>query len=87
MHDDDVPLPRKERHGLDGDADKTCENCRYFSPESNGGGECRRHAPAPSAVRHQSRRDDDTVSIEGWWPIVSEGDWCGEFEPINGSEW
>lgn len=87
MHDDDVPMPRKERHGLDRDAEKTCENCRYFSPEGNGDGECRRHAPAPYAVRHQEKRDDDTASIQGWWPTVEEGDWCGEFESIDGSNW
>lgn len=90
MHDDDdeVPMRQKERHGLDGDAEKTCENCRYFAPEGSGAGECRRHAPAPAAVRHSRGREDNTIGIEGWWPNVSDGDWCGEFEqydePING---
>jgi hypothetical protein len=88
MHDDDIPMPKKERHGLDGDIEKQCEQCRYFAPQGDGEqGECRRHAPAPHGIRHRSQMDDDTLGVESWWPTVSSGDWCGEFEPIDGSNW
>lgn len=81
----------KERHGLDGVIEKQCENCRYFAPygTENGEGDCRRHAPAPInvRVRLREREDDDTARAEPWWPTVTDADWCGEFEPIDGSDW
>ena len=79
----------KERHGLDGDVEKTCENCRYFAPygTDSGEGDCRRHAPAPMNVRHREHDSDDTLRAEPWWPTVEDGFWCGEFEPIDGSDW
>lgn len=81
-----------ERHGLDGDKEKQCESCRYFAPHGTDSeqGECRRHAPAPASVRERSsfrRVHDDTVGFSGWWPTVESADWCGEFQPIDGSEW
>jgi hypothetical protein len=88
MHDDDTPLPGRERHGLDGDIQKNCEHCRFFSGGSESG-ECRRHAPAPPNTRHDRRShvDDDTVGFSAWWPSVDSSDWCGEFEPIDGINW
>jgi hypothetical protein len=79
-------MPAKERHGLDGDVDKTCENCRFFAPSTSGTGDCRRHAPAPSNVRIR-RMDEDCPRFESWWPVMNEDDWCGEFQPIDGTDW
>ena len=44
-----------------------CENCRYYLQSSN---ECRRNAPQPSVSRH---------IYSAWWPVVADGDWCGEW--------
>jgi hypothetical protein len=81
-------MPAKERHGLDGDIEKTCENCRYFSGGGQSGdGDCRRHAPQPSSVRIRRHGRDETVALDSWWPTVSDGDWCGDFEEIDATDW
>jgi hypothetical protein len=38
---------------------------------------CHRHAPKPIR-KDRNSGDDDTQSF---WPIVLEGDFCGEFQP------
>jgi hypothetical protein len=82
-------MAAKERHGLDGDVEKNCENCRYFA--AFGGeserGDCRRYAPHPSNVRVDNRDDDGSVRFESWWPVMSHDDWCGEFEKIDEENW
>jgi hypothetical protein len=82
-------MAAKERHGLDGDIEKTCENCRYFSADSSNGerGDCRRHAPHPSNVRVRRMDADGTPLFESWWPAMNYDDWCGEFEEIDSSNW
>lgn len=57
---------------------RDCMNCTYFvaSPELDIEGECRRYAPRPrvDALERDSQQD-------AWWPIVMQGEWCGEFHP------
>ena len=51
--------------------DKHCRNCRFFDE-----GHCRRHPPAVAQVGEPGRAR---------WvqrlPVVSEDDYCGEFQP------
>jgi len=80
-------MTANERHGLDGDVEKNCDNCRYYSADGQGEGDCRKHAPQPCAVRDRSGRDADNVRIVSWWPRVMHSDWCGDYEPIDGRDW
>ena len=79
----------KERHGLDGDVEKCCENCRYFSPNGTDDerGDCRRHAPVPSSVRTDRHRAEGFATFDSYWPTMSHDDWCGEFEEIDAEGW
>lgn len=82
-------MAAKERHGLDGDIEKNCENCRFFA--ASGGestrGDCRRHAPHPATIRLRSYSEQGPEAYESYWPVMSHDDWCGEFEPIDGADW
>jgi len=52
-----------------------CETCRFWD-ESNG--RCKRLSPRPSTPNesdHVNWNHDLTI-----WPIVSSGDWCGEWQ-------
>lgn len=53
-----------------------CMNCIYFvaSAELDTLGECRRYAPRPRVAEIANERQQ-----EAWWPIVTQGEWCGEF--------
>jgi hypothetical protein len=58
-----------------------CEECHYMrlSEDADDSVECRRHAPSPLLVRHNS-----THAWERRWvifPIMHFDDWCGEFKP------
>lgn len=68
-------------------SDGCCNNCRwfmelsddsYYSGESDGIGECRRHAPIAIVTDAKSR-----IIL---WPEVAGGDWCGEFEQAAESQ-
>lgn len=48
-----------------------CETCRFALFAMRSEGECHRYAPAP-----QQEVDRRRVM----WPVLSKGDWCGEFE-------
>ena len=50
-----------------------CEHCKYFDPYYTEAeeGNCRRYPPAEIA-------EHDSV-LYGAWPVVSSGDWCGEY--------
>ena len=50
---------------------KTCEFCRYFMPQSEVKGECRRSPPALRIYPN-----GPTVSV--FPPMLADG-WCGEF--------
>ena len=60
--------------------DVSCVKCRFYKAvlhtEYEPAGECRRHAPTMLSG-----------SGTGWsdklFPGVNEGDWCGEFEPLE----
>lgn len=53
----------------------SCEQCRYYDPKTpNIAGRCRRRAPAPL------REGQATYAV---WPIVTVGDWCGEWRPAG----
>ena len=63
-----------------------CETCRfwkenpYYQEGENSPGWCRRYAPRPRVLMYD---DDstDTSMTEIMWPVVSDGDWCGEHAP------
>lgn len=69
-----------EDDGLDGDNQKTCENCRFYRELMiDQEGECRRYALSPTRMQFGPRRNrHDDYRPE--WPAVSADDWCGEFE-------
>ena len=48
-----------------------CRNCRFFALYSQELGECRKAAPKLAL---------DTQSMEGQWPRVTTGDFCGDFK-------
>ena len=54
-----------------------CQNCLWFEPAGavRPFGDCRIHAPIAS--------QDDHGSAGGWWPVVKEDHWCGEFTPTK----
>lgn len=82
-------MAAKERHGLDGDIEKTCENCRFYAAqgEESTQGDCRRYAPHPSNVRVRDIGERGAPRFDAWWPVMSHDDWCGEFEAIDGENW
>ena len=47
----------------------TCIQCKWYMPNPDQDyGECRAESPGI---------DDDNTAL---WPLVAEGDWCGDFE-------
>lgn len=57
---------------------RDCTNCIYFvatDEELDTVGECRRYAPRPRVAELSNARQQ-----ESWWPIVMQGEWCGEFQ-------
>lgn len=52
-----------------------CKDCRYFFPVTvpQNTGVCKRKPPVP--VHCTIKEQIDTV-----WPLLAEGDWCGEFK-------
>jgi len=46
-----------------------CLRCKFFNRLAPEYGQCRRNAPRP------------TVSPNWEWPLIPDGDWCGEFRP------
>ena len=59
-----------------------CSNCIYYD-ESEDVRYCRRHAPG----QYKQMLDIDIPNGQPFsvfnsrWPVVTDGDWCGEFEP------
>lgn len=59
--------------------DRLCMDCCFWERERHElSGLCRRYAPT---VR--SRSDDPKVKSFDLWPTTSEGDWCGEYRPVE----
>jgi hypothetical protein len=58
---------------------RVCGECLYFEASKTnlgtptGSGECHRYAPRPLAM--------DGKGGEWYWPYLSAGAWCGEFQP------
>lgn len=53
-----------------------CEDCRYYDQRSPYAGECRRYAPRPG----QRTKDPEAEGLWAVWPMVSNVEWCGEWE-------
>lgn len=55
-----------------------CEDCKFWeylemvSPDT-ASGLCRRKAP-------HVRSEPEEMHVVAYWPLVTESDWCGEFE-------
>ena len=68
------------------DTRETCLYCRFvfwFDPEEQdedetGNGTCRRNAPRPLVGRTDVK---EAIAV---WPVITEHDWCGEFERDDG---
>ena len=57
-------------------AKKKCSNCAYFKGNPKKcRGECHRNAPRPQVGFH---------GFDIGWPIVTEEDFCGDFEEKEG---
>lgn len=64
-----------------------CENCKFWMPYQGvfdkeprkDEGYCKRHAPQPR-IATLDECDDRGVDYT-WWPVTSDGEWCGEFKP------
>lgn len=55
-------------------SERRCRSWRFFCPDRNAIGQCRRHAPRPGSL---SRRT---------WPLVAaDHDWSGKHEPASGT--
>ena len=66
---------------------RRCKECIYyapcFAPGTGGGGvitlmhgECRLHPPVSTVLKDSEGLWEHSTD----WPIVVEGDWCGEFK-------
>ena len=62
---------------------RECNSCQFFECLSNGNGLCHRHAPKP---KREKEIKDEWKPFHAEWPRVSVEDWCGEFQPLDGSE-
>lgn len=67
---------------------RSCEECSNFSPitiQDDPCGQCRRYPPKIVEVFNSPSDESnfDSVSVMSHWPIVSLGDWCGEFKSIE----
>ena len=77
-----------------------CETCKFYLPEDDGHGSCRRYPPVtvvfPQALLEQTPiTDEDTGYCEAErylrmdctiYPMVSEKNWCGEYKPLPPKE-
>ena len=63
-----------------GDDGATCLNCRYMDapPGLKELLECRRHAP----VLVSRMCPDGVVRQTPEWPLIEEGEWCGDWEAM-----
>ena len=52
----------------------SCKECRYFAFDDGDVGACRRYPPSIY----------DADADESYWPMLSVGDWCGEFVRKDG---
>lgn len=53
--------------------DESCGNCRFYMDR-----ECHRHAPRPKMNAEIVYGEES--GVETVWPVLSDGDWCGEWE-------
>ena len=61
---------------------ETCADCRFYRIDSSrrDEGYCHRYAPHPTFGVSIVNVETGKVDAYQWWPRVSVGDWCGEFE-------
>lgn len=62
-------------------AKPNCAICFYARPVTGPGPAritCCRHAPQPLT-------GDANTSVSGSWPVVLNGDWCGEYKAAAGA--
>lgn len=61
----------------------SCEDCEFFTFDSNTLGTCQRYAPRPV----ERRMGKDTSDLEVDWPWVKTGDFCGEWKQAGSINW
>jgi hypothetical protein len=74
---------------------ETCKGCRFHHPPPEGRkwdeGTCRRYPPTRTSGTGQAYRDGYPVpgQVTSWsgtsWPEVNDGNWCGEWQPKEGT--
>lgn len=69
------------------DQKNTCDKCKWSDPHIKREGhtqlfDCCRHAPSVP-VPYGYQGDE---SFTDRWPVVSDGEFCGEFEPKDGDQ-
>jgi hypothetical protein len=61
-----------------------CGRCRFWDPEDEREGTCRRHAPRPAGVVIKvSGRKEFSYQEFPVWPLTLAHEWCGEFRPVS----
>jgi len=74
-----------------GELPECCASCRYFRKQINPAniaqqqGQCLRHPPHVVAIPIKSSigpigADAINVQVMGMFPVVTQADWCGEYE-------
>ena len=62
---------------------RECMNCRFWVQDRDDEvGECHRHAPVPVPVQGAEERQARFVD----WPQTLAGEFCGEHQPVPGTD-
>lgn len=58
-----------------------CKNCVYYRPieGEDGWGSCRKNPPKIINPLVKYFMEEDNPSLIGYWPEISDYDWCGEY--------
>lgn len=70
------------------DTPGNCESCLFWEQHDGPRGVCRRHAPTPLmrvGIPYDATRNADWR--DAVWPTTDEGDWCGEYRPVEKDLW
>lgn len=60
--------------------ERCCQNCRFFGNRHGERGDCQRYPPQAWA----DPCSETTNALYFSFPEMMKGDWCGEFQPIEG---